>query len=434
MTTKLSGRNFVSDLIEGGVLRNIAILVTGAASVQFLNLVLMPLLTRLYGANEFGMLGLYSSILNLLIVVLGLSYPLAIVLIKDAQESKSMVEITLRITLFMSLFLSVVSCFLAYNYELPFNNVVGYLILGLVPSGFSVVYTQVLVKQGKFKSIAIVGFTAALVVGAAKLFFGLFYLTNVSLIYAVLIGLFVNAIFMHFILYGKSLPITRLFFNSADIAVMGSYVQFPKYRLPHALNVALSQLVPVYLLTHYFGVQAAGYFFLTRSVLMVPVNMIGKAVYDVAYPKLSSDFGNKPISLFLVGSTLSLLALSFVPMAILFFWGDVIFSLVFGAEWSKAGLYAGCMSFWFAVNFSNRACVAAVSLLKLDRFLLGNGVVNLIVSSAGFMVGYSIWGTDTAAIFLFYLFAMVAQLSLIFKVIYEARKIDKKLLQGGGCV
>lgn len=434
MTTKLSGRNFVADLIDGGVIKNIVILVTGAASVQFLNLVIMPLLTRLYGADEFGALGLYSSILNLLVVVLGLSYPLAIVLIKDAEKSKYMVEIAFRVTLFMSLFLSVFCCFLAFSYELPFNNIVGYLILGLVPSGFSVVYTQVLVKQSKFKSIAIVGFTSALVVGAAKVFFGLFYLTEVSLIFAVLIGIFVNAILMHFILYGKSSPIKRFFFNTADIAVMGSYVQFPKYRLPHALNAALSQLIPVYLLTSYFGVQAAGYFFLTRSVLMVPVNIIGKAVYDVAYQKLSSDFGNKSISLFLLGSTLSLLALSFIPMVILFFWGDAIFSLVFGEEWSKAGVYAGCMSFWFAINLSNRTCVAAVSLLKLDRFLLGNGVINLVVSSAGFIVGYSIWSTDTAAIFLFYLFAMVAQLSLIFKVIYEARKIDKTLLQGGGFV
>ena len=230
---------------------------------------------------------------------------------------------------------------------------------------------------------------------------------------------------MHLVIFGATLPLRTPLLSSIDLAVMKKFKQFPFYRLPHALNSAFAQIVPIALLTSYFGLKAAGFFVLTRSVLMVPVTLLGKAVYDVTYPKLSSDFGIKPMTNFLIYSTISLMAVSSVPLLALLIWGQELFSLVFGDEWARSGLYAGCMSVWFLFNISNRPCVAAVSLLGLDKFLLINGLFNLAFSVLGFLVAHSIWGTDTAALLSFFLCATLAQVLLISKIILAGIKSDR---------
>jgi O-antigen/teichoic acid export membrane protein len=428
MKKKWFGSEKFSLMFIDGFIRNIFILATGTASIQILNFAIMPIITRLYGADTFGALGLFNSILGLLTVLSALSYPIAIVFVKDHHQYKTLISISIKLTLLMGVFVSITLLLLNSNFRLSFNDIVRYLCLAFLPASITVIYSQILLRQKKFKIIAYIGVASAITVAVAKLSTGVYYPTSDALILSTLLGLCLSAVIMHFTIFGISLPINRIFLSDTEISTMKEFKQFPQYRLPHALIAALSQIVPVVLLTNYFGLQVAGYFVLTRTVLMVPVTLLGKAVYDVAYPKLSNDFGVKPITKFLVYTTLGLIAISSIPLVVLFFWGQELFAWVFGSDWSRAGLYASCMSMWFVFNIANRPSVAAVSLLALDKFLLINGISSLFASVTGFVVANYIWGTDTAAILAFFSCAIFSQILLISKVYLRSIKSDKTLL------
>jgi O-antigen/teichoic acid export membrane protein len=427
MKKKWFRRESYSLLSKDGFIKNVFVLVTGTAAVQVLNFALTPFITRLYGAEAFGVFGLFSSILNFMTVMSALCYPIAIIFVKEEQQYKNLVAISIKLTFLLGLILSLALLLLTSNFTFAFNDIALYLCLGLLPASLATIYSQIMLRNKKFRVMAYIGFVTALIVAASKISAGFFYPTSVALIYSAILGFGVSALIMHFVIFGNSISLKMPLLNATEISVMKEFKQFPFFRLPHALLAALSQIVPVALLTSYFGLAAAGYFVLTRSVLMVPVTLLGKAVYDVSYPKLSADFGVKPITKFLVYTTLGLMIVSSIPLLILLLWGQELFSLVFGEDWSRAGLYAGCMSFWFVFNISNRPCVGAVSLLGLDKFLLVNSIFNLVFSVLGFIVAFYIWGTDTAAILSFYLCATLAQVFLILKVLLAGIKSDRQI-------
>ncbi|GAC23342.1 hypothetical protein GMES_1043 [Paraglaciecola mesophila KMM 241] len=427
MNKKWFGLERILLLSNDSFIKNIFVLITGTASVQVLNFALTPLITRLYSAEEFGALGLFSSILSLLIVISALSYPIAIVFVKEEQKYKRLVSISLKLMLITGAALFLLSLLSLNLFVFSFNDILWYLFLGFFPASITAIYSQILLRNKKFKTIAYIGFSSAIAVATTKIISGLYYPSSTSLILSAILGFLVSLTAMHFVIFGKSIKFEIPVFNIRERLLMRELQQFPLYRLPHSFNAALSQIVPVTLLTSYFGLKAAGYFVLTRSVLMVPVTLLGKAVYDVAYPKISADFGNKPITKFLIYSTCGLLGISLIPLLILLFWGQELFSLIFGHDWSRAGLYASCMSFWFVFNVSNRPSVAAVSFLGLDKLLLINGVISLSLSTLGFLVAYYVWGTDTAAISAFFLCAIFLQVFLISNVLIASGKSDKSL-------
>jgi O-antigen/teichoic acid export membrane protein len=427
MNKKRFGREGLSLMLNDGFIKNIFILATGTASIQILNFALTPFITRLYSAEAFGALGLFSSIIGLMIVISALSYPIAIVFVKDEFKYKNLVSISLKLTLMIGVFLSFILFVLTRNFTFSFNDIFWYLCLAFLPASVAAIYSQILLREKKFKIIAYIGFAAAAVVAICKLLAGVIQPTSTALILSAILGFILSAVIMHFTIFGASLPLTKLKFSASEISTMKEFKQFPLYRLPHAFNAALYQLAPVVLLTSYFSLKAAGYFVLTRTVLMVPLTLLGKAVYDVAYPKLSADFGVKPITKFLVYTTGGLMALSSIPLIVLLFWGEELFAWVFGTDWARAGLYAGCMSFWFGFNISNRPSVAAVSILGLDKFLFLNGISSLFLCVLGFVFANFIWGTDTASILSFFSCAIISQIFLISKVYITSKKSDKML-------
>jgi O-antigen/teichoic acid export membrane protein len=426
MKKRWFGREGLSLIFNDSFIKNIFILATGTASVQVLNFALTPIITRLYSAEAFGALGLFSSIIGLVVVISALSYPIAIVFVKDELQYKNLVSISLKLTLTIGVFLSFILILLTNNFTFYFNDIIWYICIAFFPASVATIYSQILLRQKEFRIIAYIGFAAALAVAVSKLLTGVFHPTSTALILSAILGFTLSAVIMHLSIFGISLPLKKIMLSATEISVMKEFKQFPLYRLPHSFNAALAQLVPIVLLTTHFGVREAGYFVLTRTVLMVPVTLLGKAVYDVAYPKLSADFGVKPITRFLLYTTTSLIVISLFPLTVIVIWGQELFSWVFGEGWSRAGLYASCMSLWYVFNIANRPSVAAISILGLDKFLLINGILGLSVNIVGFVIANYLWGTDIAAILAFFSCAILSQIILLIKVYLVSEKSDKQ--------
>lgn len=58
-----------SKLPAGSFARNVITLMTGTTFAQILTIIVAPILTRLYGPEDYGVLALYTSILGIFTVI-----------------------------------------------------------------------------------------------------------------------------------------------------------------------------------------------------------------------------------------------------------------------------------------------------------------------------------------------------------------------------
>lgn len=416
-----------SKWLKSQFFHNIVTLVSGTAIAQVAGLLFIPWITRLYGPDAFGGLGYYSSLLGFLTPLAALCYPLALVLPKRSKEAQLLFDLSIKIAALASLVIVAIFFIVdSINSELiPFSWSYALVPIGVFLSILVMVYTQWAIRCGRYRLIATVTIFAALSGGVMKVMVGFFYPSAISLIVVTILVLIINLAVLSkslgvFVKFGEVLSI-----RVRHWAIAKRYLRFPVYRTPHSLMAIVSQIAPIFLLTSFYGAKYAGYFALTRTVLSAPVALVGKAVYDVAYPKVSQRYNDnlKNFS-FIVKLTGGLAMISLVPLVIMFLVGDSIFSFVFGAEWEKSGIYAGWMALWFSFNFSNKAVVAAVSVYDMDGFLFRNGVLNMVLSLLGFFIGACYYSSDVVSVALFSLFGIICQCLLITKVLQEVRKVE----------
>ncbi|MDC1403686.1 hypothetical protein N8328_04705, partial [Crocinitomicaceae bacterium] len=78
----------------------------------------------------------------------------------------------------------------------------------------------------------------------------------------------------------------------------------------------------------------------------------------------------------LIQTMKTLIALSIVPFAILFFWGEPIFTFVFDAEWTLAGRLSEIMAVYMFFNFVISPISNLPIILNRQRAYLILGIVN----------------------------------------------------------
>jgi len=88
--------------------RDVAIVATGTAGAQIINVVFLPLITRLYGPEAFGVLGVFMSVAGILIPIAALTYPLAIVLPEEDRDAKALIILSILISFLLAVIVGVV--------------------------------------------------------------------------------------------------------------------------------------------------------------------------------------------------------------------------------------------------------------------------------------------------------------------------------------
>src|SRR5690606_7842279 len=93
----LGARVRSNDMVRGA-----SVLAAGTAAGQALILLAMPLVTRLYSPEDFGVLAVYASILALLVVVITLKFETAIVLAESDETAAQLLLLSLAVAAVVS--------------------------------------------------------------------------------------------------------------------------------------------------------------------------------------------------------------------------------------------------------------------------------------------------------------------------------------------
>lgn len=404
---------------------------TGTAGAQILTMAFAPIITRMYGPEAFGLLGTFMAILGVVTPIAALAYPIAIVLPKSDDDAKGIAKLSLRIALFMALILSVILLFAGDKIAalLGMQAIAAFMLLiplAMLFSAFQQIMQQWLIRKKQFKVTARIAVSQSLILNSSKVGLGWFWPVGSVLIILATIG---NALYAVQLWFGakkwadKDGLINEAAESEVDLKTLAyKYRDFPYYRAPQTFINALSQSLPVLMLASFFGPASAGFYAIGRTVLGMPSMLVGKAVADVFYPTIA-EIANRGEDLHrpLFKATLALAVVGIIPYGVVFLFGPLLFSFVFGEEWRVAGEYARWLSAWSYFGFMNRPSVAALAVLNMQRFFLVYEVVSLILRAASLYIGFAILNNDLQAVILFSISGVILNLALIFITLLKGK-------------
>jgi O-antigen/teichoic acid export membrane protein len=437
--------------------RKVATVATGAAAAQGITMAFAPLLTRLYGPEAFGVQGVFVSVVGLLGVVAALGYPMAIVLppagAAGDAEAASLVRLSLALglvtALLSGLMLLVVGAdLLALLNAQAVQPYMAYIPLAMFGTVLAAVLGQWLVRRQAFALGALGGAGASLLLNAGKAALGLVQPTAATLVathtLAGLAGTAGTALAARWRgawggLHGGQTPAesaaAAASAASAASAAMASqaplpmaetarrHADFPRYRTPQNLINAFSQSLPLLMLAGSFGAASAGQYAVAMAVLAVPSSLIGSSVMSVFYPRITAAVhGGEDARALIVQATGGMAGMGALPFGLVLIAGPALFSLVFGADWRQAGVYAQWLALWMFFQYVNMPSVAAVPALGLQRGLLVYEVFSTGTKVGALWLGQVLFRSDIAAVALFCGVGVLAYLWLILWVLRNARR------------
>jgi len=432
-TAKRAVRRFT----KSRFVRNVVIVATGTAGAQAIALATAPIVTRLYGPNAFGLLGTFSAILAILTPLSALSYPIAIVLPKCNAEAMGLMKLSLYIAIATSSLLALLLLFFGQSaIEIlslqPIKPFVWFFPIAIFFSATLSILAQWMIREGLFILTSKVKIVQAIFLNGGKALLGLIAPTGGVLILLTTIG---NGIYT--LMLWASLAITRKQYWPSRMdsqstkhktlrSLAWHYRDFAYYRTPQIVLNAASQGTPVLILAGYFGAAAAGFYTLARTALSMPSSLIGNAIGDVFYPRVSRAANQKDnISTLLWKSTALLLGAGMLPFGVIFFFGPSLFVVIFGDEWATAGHYARWLSIWLLFMLANQPSVKSLPVIRAQGFHLVFTCLTITLRITTLIVGYSVFDDDVHSIAAFSIVSAILNILLIIITINRCRKFDR---------
>lgn len=387
--------------------RGVGVLVGGTAGAQLLMLMAAPLLTRLYGPEDFGVLAVYSGLLALFTVIASLRYQLAIPLPVGDQEAANVVVLCLvcvLATTSMSAFL-VFFCSDRVATMLGVPKLAHYLWLlpmGVLFVGTHQVFNYWAIRRKNYSGIASTRIKQSLATLAIQL-------VGYKLGAAALVAGQAGGQGMGSYSLAKSAlarPELQLWDWKTIWATAKRYRQFPYFSTWDGFfNTAGVQLPPL-LFAVLFNASAAGLYALAHRVLAIPMSIIGDAVGKVFFSNAAEAYRAGTLGALVIGVYQKLAVLAMPPTLILIIAGPNIFALVFGEQWEQAGEFARWMAPWLYFVFITSPLSTLFAVMEKQRQGLLFQALLVSLRIAAILIGS--WHQDL--IFTVLLFSLVSVL------------------------
>ena len=327
--------------------KSVIMITGGTVFAQMLNIILSPIITRIYSPEEFGVLTLFVAILTIMIFISSFSYELAIPIADDDEKAINVFSLCIIIlfltTFFITIVLFVFGDLLLHLFNADSLHSYKYLIsLGFLITGLYSVFSQWAYRKKDFKTLAKTKYIQSIIGNATKLGLGVLSFGS--------FGLLLGQIFIS---GAGTTSLAKPFFNLEHnlfktitgrniIETAKRYSRFPIYTVPTKLLLSLSSHLPVLFISILYSPAIVGLYGLAKSITFMPMTLIGKSIEDVFYGEAASISRNNPKRIKELYNKLlkKLILLASVPTLVLVIFGPILFSFVFGESWYEAGVYS----------------------------------------------------------------------------------------------
>lgn len=340
--------------LDGGYLRNIGFQSGGNIFAQIINIVSLPIITRLFHPAEIGVFNLFMQVMAFATILISFRVEHLVMLPKADDEAEELVGFVVGFGTISCAAMTVILAGLALSGLIPEEYRVWALILPLV--SFLVVFAQatqqlsqrsVNFRRSGISEVANRAGNSLVSVGA-----GLLGLPGIWLGFGTGAGIVCKIL----VLAGALKPVA---FAPVQGAITGQKrIRTQKFErllgsliLSHGM-LAITALVPLVYIGYRYGEALTGQFALVLGTLALPTTLLGNAVGQVFYQRASQQFasGARFVSLLLANARM-LLFIALPSFLFVVLTGPFLYSFIFGAQWYVAGQTAQIYAVAAAASF-----------------------------------------------------------------------------------
>jgi lipopolysaccharide exporter len=339
-------------------IRNIFKLASANIIAQIVSVLLIPIVSRLYLPDDFGVLQQFTSLFSIIVIFSMGAYQLSIVLPEKDEEATSIFLlclfllsiVTILIFFVVFLFSSQISLFL-FN-EPKLSTYLYFLPLIILLNGFFSLLNYWHTRKKHFGVIASASITStssakAVQIGSATLFTP----SPLGLILGLITG---SAAAVACMVVGIRKDFSKFRHKTKnDIKeIVIRYKKFPMYSVWGQLCNQVSIHIPTFLLSYFFSTTIVGYYSMANMVIHMPMTLIGSAISQVFLQRANEErILNGHSKKVVLEVHHLLLALGVLPIIVLMIIGSDIFSFFLGSNWTISGLYAAILGPWILLVF-----------------------------------------------------------------------------------
>lgn len=426
-------KNKLYKVWQNRLVKSVLVVASGTAGAQAVGMAFIPFITRIYGPEAYGMLGVFIALTGVLTTLAALAYPVAIVLPKSDNTAKALVKLSLLIAASISLLMLVVFWFAGdwVMSKLGANSLIGlmfFIPLVMFLTACQDIAQQWLIRKKAFKGIAKVSIANSFINHGAQALAGLYAPLAGVLISAHTLAIAIRSALTGYIGRKMTQPPIPCSQDVVSLsAVAYEYRDFPLYRAPQVVLNAASQSLPVLMLTVFFGPATAGFYALTRTALGLPSTLLGSSVQSVFYPHFNEAVlaKNKTLPL-LIKATAALVVIGVWPFLIVILFGPFLFEFIFGQEWQQAGQYAQWLSVWLFFGLINRPSVSSIPVFKMQRWFLVYEISSVVLRGIAIYIGFLCFSSALNAVAVFSTLGAGLNIYLIVRTLLTAKKFDQE--------
>jgi O-antigen/teichoic acid export membrane protein len=424
-------------LPQGRFARSVTLLAGGTALGQAITVLVSSILTRLYTPEDFGVFGVYASILGIVTVVASLRYEFALPLPEDDKTAANILVLCF-ILLFGMTTLSWLVIHSLGNQIVAWANVPGlkpylWLIpLGMFGAGTYQILNYWAVRKRDFPRIARTRVSRGVVRAALQVGVGFVNSGPLGLLLGQLAGETAGSTSLGLAAWKKDrAPFQAISLQGIRLAG-ARYKRFPLFSSWAGLLDALGLQLPQILFAAFYGAEVAGWFALGQRVIAAPLNIVVDSVGQVYFgeaARLPRDNPKTMRSLFLK-LTGRLALTGGLPVAVICALAPWFFTIVFGPGWETAGRYVQILGLMFAVRFAIVPLSHTLNVLeRQDLYLIWEGT-RLVLVVGALLMGRLLAFSHIAAIGV-YSVSMLSAYLLLWGLVWHALKSRSKVLERG---
>lgn len=374
--------NLVNQSKRMEFLANVSTFGAGRFISQLITLLSIPILTRVYGAQAFGVWAILEGGGYILSSIYTGGFERAIIYPRDDGESYSILLKSIIIA-FGALLIFELIMFLPLQWQhFSFFHDYHQWRFMIPVIAFLVAVVAIFIQWGNrfkmYKTIAASQISRAI-------FIPLVAVVTVSIIpdtgiaLANIVGLvLVNVILIVGLRVGKIAP---------KKVKLSSLSDFYQYGVFSSIFQVMSKNLPVILIGAFWGIEYAGIYLLADKILAAPSLFVGESIYHVFNRMVVQEGNWDKIWYKSKKLALSLLIIGFLPMLICVFWGEAIFTFLFGAKWGLAGQTATVLVLLYFLHFIIRPFFSYLILTRQMRYDTFLNAIHMSFQIVGLIIG-----------------------------------------------
>ena len=360
-------------------------LVMGSSAARMIGLGCIPIMTRIYSPEDYGILALFTSFIAILVPFATLKYSTAIPLPKTDVMAINLLILGLFLIGGLSIIIGIPLLFFGDTILSWFNAAElaqwwWLIVLGVAGSACNELFSLWGTRKRKYKTIAKMQFTQSLIGNVTKISLGLLALKPFGLIFGQFlaqssgVGSLIKGSMQDFKINASSISVRRIKFVAAY------YREFAYYRLPSQIFMVISIQAPVLIIAKLYDKEITGQFSLAIMAISLPAGLIGSSMSQAFYAEIANLGRHNIIKikeitidiqkrLFIVGIPSTLL---------LVFIAEPAFSFIFGKEWVVSGYFAATLAPYVLLQLTSAPLVQLLNIMGSQLTFLMINIFRLI--------------------------------------------------------